>query len=247
MSSNERRLEHTVVVAVYASRSGERQAMRRLQDSPGGEPRPGSRFGTNFALCFRIALQVTEIMEHALVNEGALPESTYEQVCIQEVIRNHHDSLIKFLRRRLCIAEDAYDVAQEAYIRMMKYDGSCEIKSPSAMLFRIAVNVANDHGRASQARSATHHVQIDDVDVVSEFPSAERTVAARQDLDLLLDVIDDLPPKCRQVFLLSRARGMTYPEIARHCGISVKMVEKQISRALAACLKKVGGIDGMPS
>jgi hypothetical protein len=34
MSSNERRLEHTVVVAVYASRSGERQAMRRLQASP---------------------------------------------------------------------------------------------------------------------------------------------------------------------------------------------------------------------
>jgi RNA polymerase sigma-70 factor (ECF subfamily) len=40
---------------------------------------------------------------------------------------------------------------------------------------------------------------------------------------------------------------MTYPEIASHCGISVKMVEKQISRALAACLKKVGGSDGVTS
>jgi RNA polymerase sigma-70 factor (ECF subfamily) len=32
---------------------------------------------------------------------------------------------------------------------------------------------------------------------------------------------------------------MTYPEIARHCGISVKMVEKHISHALAACMAKV--------
>ena len=40
--------------------------------------------------------------------------------------------------------------------------------------------------------------------------------------------------------LLSRASDMTYPEIATHCGISVKMVEKHISRAIAACLEKVG-------
>jgi RNA polymerase sigma-70 factor (ECF subfamily) len=72
-------------------------------------------------------------------------------------------------------------------------------------------------------------------------------VLAGQNLDLLLEVIENLPPKCKQVFLLSRAGGMTYPEIAQHCGISVKMVEKQISRAMAACLKKVGGEDEITS
>ena len=75
----------------------------------------------------------------------------------------------------------------------------------------------------------------------SEAPSAEREVLASQTLDLLLETIEQLPPKCKQVFLLSRASDMTYPEIAAHCGISVKMVEKHISRAIAACLEKVGG------
>lgn len=159
---------------------------------------------------------------------------------IQEIIRNHHGALIKFLRRRLSIAEDAEDVAQETYIRMMRYDGSSELNSPTAMLFRIAVNVANDHGRAALARHAKHHSKLDDVELTSEMPSAEREVLASQTLDLLLDTIERLPPKCKQVFLLSRASDMTYPEIAAHCGISVKMVEKHISRAIAACLEKVG-------
>ena len=40
---------------------------------------------------------------------------------------------------------------------------------------------------------------------------------------------------------MERRCGMSdYPEIAAHCGISVKMVEKHISRAIAACLEKVG-------
>jgi RNA polymerase sigma factor (sigma-70 family) len=187
-------------------------------------------------------------LEHALTDEsGLLPDGAAEQLCIQEIIRLHHESLIKFLRRRLRVASDADDVAQETYIRMMKYEGSRDIRSPSAMLFRIAVNVANDHGRAAQTRCAGDHCDIEDVQLVSEQPSAEQAVLAGQNLDLLLDVIENLPPKCKQVFLLSRARGMSYSEIARHCGISVKMVEKQISRAVAACLRKVGGDDGITS
>lgn len=162
------------------------------------------------------------------------------RVSIQEVIRRHHSALIKYLRRRLSVAEDAEDVAQETYIRMMRYEGSSELKSPSAMLFRIAVNVANDHGRAAMARRSNRHTVIEDVELASELPSAEREVLATQTLDLLLETIEQLPPKCKQVFLLSRASEMTYPEIAEHCGISVKSVEKHISRAIAACLEKVG-------
>lgn len=163
------------------------------------------------------------------------------RVSIQEIIRRHHGALIKFLRRRLSIAEDAEDVAQETYIRMMRYEGSSELNSPSAMLFRIAVNVANDHGRAAVARRTKRHAQIEDMELTSDSPTAEREVLASQTLDLLLETIERLPPKCKQVFLLSRASDMTYPEIAAHCGISVKMVEKHISRAIAACLDKVGG------
>ncbi len=71
-----------------------------------------------------------------------------EPLSVQNTIRRYHDSLIHFLRQRLRVPEDALDVAQETYIRMMQYQDSRQIRSPSSMLFRIAINVANDLGRA---------------------------------------------------------------------------------------------------
>lgn len=166
-------------------------------------------------------------------------EAGNEPLSVQNTIRRYHDSLIHFLRQRLRVPEDALDVAQETYIRMMQYQDSRQIRSPSSMLFRIAINVANDLGRAEAARGMRNHCSVDDLDIASDEPSAERQITAREDLELLYKTIEQLPPKCRQVFLLSRVRRMTYGEIAQHCGISRKMVEKHVSHALAVCTQKV--------
>jgi len=163
-----------------------------------------------------------------------------ETLSVQDTIRRYHDSLIRFLRQRLRVKDDAADIAQEAYIRLMQYEGSTKIHSPSSMLFRIAINVARDVGRAEVVRQVSEQVPLDDLAIPSPEPSAERRLSASQDLDRLYAAIEGLPPKCRTVFLLSRAQRMTYPQIAAHCGISVKMVEKHISHALAICMKKVG-------
>jgi RNA polymerase sigma factor (sigma-70 family) len=171
--------------------------------------------------------------------EEAVPDAP-APLSVARLIRLHHSNLLGFLRGRLRIAEDASDVAQETYVRMMQYEGSREIGSPSALLYRIAINVANDLGRAELVRHAASHCDIEDIELESASATPERAVAAAQDLSRLRDTIKRLPPKCRQAFLLSRAEGMTYPQIARHCGISVKMVEKHISYALSICMAEVG-------
>ncbi len=157
-----------------------------------------------------------------------------------EVIDQCHNSLIHFLQRKLPSPDDACDVAQEAYIRLMNYEGSKDVVSPSSLLFRIAINVANDLGRAGKVRHVADHCDIDGLELDSGVASPEREVYASEKLDLLYKIIEQLPPKCQRVFLLSRVQNMTYTEIAQHCGISVKMVEKHISRALAICTEKTG-------
>jgi RNA polymerase sigma-70 factor (ECF subfamily) len=187
-------------------------------------------------------------MEHATSREQLYQKATEcEGLSVHETVRRYHHSLLLFLRRRLRSPDDAQDVAQETYIRMLKYEGARDIQSPSSMLFRIAINVANDLGRVEHSRCVSDQCSIDDIELPCGRPSVERELVAREDLDLLFEAIEGLPPKCKQVFLLSRVQHMTYPDIARHCGISVKMVEKHISRALATCVAKVGGRRGESS
>ena len=141
-----------------------------------------------------------------------------EPLSIARMIQQHHVSLVSFLRRRLLVTEDVDDVAQETYVRMMQYEGSRDIRSPVSMLFRVAINVANDLGRYQVTHRETDRRSLEDVQLVCELPSAEREIEAQQAMELVYQAIAEMPPKCRQVFLLSRVRKMTYPEIARHCG-----------------------------
>ena len=170
-------------------------------------------------------------------NEGNL---TRAPLSTATVIRTHHQSLLRFLRRRGATFDDALDIAQDAYLRFLKYEGTTTIDSPSAMLFRIAGNVAADHGRAAALRRRLRSFDGDDRDAeaVSEQPSAERELVAEQVVMAVRLAIAALSPQCRNVFLLSRVDGLTYSEIAVRCQISVKTVEKHVSRALRVCAEQ---------
>ena len=128
----------------------------------------------------------------------------------------------------------------DVFVQILSRSDELEDRAPSSLLFRVAINIANDLGRSEQVRHAADHCPVDDLDMDSGMATPERELAAAQDLDVLYQTIQALPPKCQQVFLLSRVHCMTYPQIAKHCGISVKMVEKHISHALAICMAKVG-------
>lgn len=166
-----------------------------------------------------------------------------QALSVEEAFQRYHPGLLRFLRQRLRNDEDAADAAQETYVRLVQsYRRTLGGETAYTLIFRIAANIANDHLRRRKTHHATDHCSLEQVAPVSEAPSQERQVSARQQLDLLYAAIERLPPKCQQVFLLNRVDRMSYPQIARRCGISVKMVEKHIARALAALRAEVGDL-----
>jgi RNA polymerase sigma factor (sigma-70 family) len=186
-------------------------------------------------------MDMTNVSAVAVVDNAITGYSNYSQtrLSVHEVIRRHHYQLLAWLGKRLSIPDDAYDVAQESYIKLLKYEGSADIRSAWAVLQKIAINVARDLGRTRRSRSNELHCSIDDVELESMAPSIERVLEAEQELKIVMRAITGLPTRCRQVFLLSRIDGMTYTEIAEHCEISVKMVEKHISHALMVCTQSL--------
>lgn len=154
----------------------------------------------------------------------------------------HRPALVAFLRRKAVNEADAEDIAQESYVRLLGY-GYGDSRHPAvwrSLLYRIAHNLAISQYRTLRRHEARFEPGVDPAELSSGLPCQERVIAACQDLALVRRALDQMTPKCRRVFLLSRAENKTYPEIADLCGISVKMVEKYMTRALGILRRAVG-------
>jgi len=161
-------------------------------------------------------------------------------------LHDHRQALLAFLRQRTASEEDAQDAVQESMTRLMRYQGEQAPEAWKRLLYRIAVNVANDQMRHARRRHTGDHVPLEDA--VHALPSAEppldEHLIQRQELALIAAVIECLPARCQEIYILSRVEGMKNAEIADLCGISLKAVEKQMTRAMAAVRRASGKPDG---
>ncbi len=145
---------------------------------------------------------------------------------LETLFQRHHRWLAAALRRRYGI-EAAEDLAQETYLKLVRGDGAAPARHPRALLMRVANNLATDnHRRAWRESDALDRGA--DTDAVSIPPSQERALVLKQ-------IVLALPPKLRDVFILSHVEGLTHREIARLRGLSVKTVEWRMRKALARC------------
>lgn len=125
-------------------------------------------------------------------------------------------------------AQEADDLAQEAWLRLVPYGETRDIRYPKALLLKIAYNLAADR-RARHQRSEAYiadTVQLHGWDVHSASQTDE--IFAKQ-------VVMGLPQPLRDVFVLSRIKGLSNRQIAEQLGISPKTVEWRMTKALAHC------------
>jgi RNA polymerase sigma factor (sigma-70 family) len=143
-------------------------------------------------------------------------------------------SLLRYLRDLLVRREDAEDVAQETYLRLVRAEGLEESElRVRAFMFKVATNLAYDRFR--QRRS---HGRLDDAELVAlpdEAPPAERVVALQQAVSIVERTLLRLPARCRQVFLLRVSHEWSYEAIAEHLGVGKRTVEREMRQALQAC------------
>ena len=153
----------------------------------------------------------------------------------EELHRLEAGRLRRFFLYRLRNREDAADAAQETFLRLLSVTPGRLIENPQAYLFAIAKSVA--YKAAARLRAERHLFAGDSLLslVAEDRPGQERIVNARECLEQMAKVIDGLPPRCREVFYMSRIQGLPNGEIARRLGISRNMVERHIMRALVDC------------
>lgn len=144
--------------------------------------------------------------------------------------------LVRYLSKKVRNNEDANDLAQEAFLRMHKFQLSRPLDNARAFLYKTANNLVVDQMRRAKVHDKYLSFEMlpeqSDEENDKYVPSAERTVSAEQELDQIYQVVDRMPEKVRRAFLMHRGKDLSYPQIASEMGVSTSMVEKYIIKAL---------------
>ena len=150
----------------------------------------------------------------------------------------HRRHLLRYLARLVSSSDVAEDLTQEAFARVyVVHDGT--LRSPRSFLYRTAHNLAMDHMRRRRV-AATEPLTDVIIDTLGDNrPPPDVCAAAREELRLIEAAIQELPPKCRKVFILLRFEGRSYKEIALAMALSETMVRKYAARALEHCRQRL--------
>jgi len=157
---------------------------------------------------------------------------------LRDLLVARYEEFRKRLARRLGSDDLARESLHETYLHLDRAAEPAAIRRPESYLFRIALNVAAGQKR-SQARAATPLEIEAAIELADEAAEIERTVQARFDLAALERAIEDLPPRQRRIFLAARVQETPIQAIADSLGISRRLVELELKRALAYCAARL--------
>lgn len=149
---------------------------------------------------------------------------------IDHLFREHNDALVRFLSARLGSYQDAREVAQEAYVRILNLDRPGAANFMKALLYKTAANLAID--RLRHQRLVTSHQRTSSSSPDLFASPADAVPAALDDIRILSQALGELPPPCRSAFLMSRVESLDSSEIATRLGVTDRAVRKYIARAL---------------
>lgn len=164
------------------------------------------------------------------------------EAAFEQFFSDQFPVLVRYLCGHGLGAEDAQDVAQESLFKLHRYR-----QHPAAVLrtlmYRIAMNGLRDLRRRQAAAGTAQHVslELEGHALQTEQPHPEQHALTHEELARVRNVVATLPERCRQIYLLNRIDGLSYSQISAHCGISVKAVEKHMTKALGSLRSKLQG------
>lgn len=167
-------------------------------------------------------------------------EQEFDQWFIREVVSLERD-LNRFLQRNWRQEAEIPDLRQEVFARIYEAASRNKPLQIKAFLFRVARNLIIDRLRQQSVVSIEGVADFKELDVSTNEPSPEEHVSARQELRILEAAIQELPPRCRQIFLLRKVQGLSQKDVARQMKISEITVEHQVARGIELLTEAMQG------
>jgi RNA polymerase sigma-70 factor (ECF subfamily) len=159
-----------------------------------------------------------------------------------ELAARYRRPLMSYFLRRARSAQDAEDLTQEVFLRIVRRDEAVPLENAEVYLFRIAGNLLRDRARRASTHRAAEHASLDTE--ATDFADAgylapglvedrgpERVLISQESLTEVLRALDELGDRTRDIFMLFRLEKMKHRDIAAIYGMTVSAVEKHIAKA----------------
>lgn len=157
----------------------------------------------------------------------------------EELFFKFHGRLVLFANKFTGDLQVSQDLVQDAFLKLWeKPQIISTIKSPKSYLFQAVRNSCLNHCRHVNIKHSTNEKLMAKIDALEKdvYFNCNDPLHSLLELEItekIDEVIQSMPEKCRIVFKMSRRDLKRNKQIAQELEISVKMVEKHISKALA--------------
>ena len=160
---------------------------------------------------------------------------------LESLFNKQRGPLLRHLTYLLGSADDAAEILQESFYRLVRQAHTTRFEALAhGYLFQTATNLARDHFRRRAVRHRDRHVPLEDAAEVADDVCLETSAICEQTLGRVKSGLQEMPRKLREVFVLSRFEGRTYPEIARALAVSTRTVERRMTEALEFLTARAG-------
>ncbi len=152
-----------------------------------------------------------------------------------EEVQPHEPDLRAYLRRQFPQLNDVDDMVQESYVRVWRAKEASRVDCARAYLFTVARNLARAMLRRPRIFDSNSLTDPAVLSIVEGGTDVVEQVSTNQEVALLLDAIDALPARCREIYILRKLQGFPQREIAQRLGLSEQTVQVQVARGAKKC------------
>jgi RNA polymerase sigma factor (sigma-70 family) len=155
---------------------------------------------------------------------------------LSKLYADHHSWLVGWLRRKVNGADHAADLAQDTFLRILgQPEQHCaDLREPRAYLATVAHRLLINYAKRQSLEQAY-------LELLAQLPQwqtppPEERLMILESLHEIDCMLDGLPPKARQAFLLSQLEGIAYADIGARLGVTVRTVKRYMAAAFTQCL-----------
>lgn len=165
-------------------------------------------------------------------------KSVCEKENYEVIFKTYSEPMRNYMYYKCGNLQQAEDIVQDAFIKLWNNCSKVIFEKAKSYLYTLANNAFLNE--IAHQKVVLNHQKLNQKSSTNETP--EFLLEEKEFMAKLMNAINSLPVKQREVFLLSRIDKKKYSEIAEIVGVTVKAVEKRMSQALVTLRKEIGKV-----